>query len=74
MIEINNFYHGNGLWCRLFFNDEPITIKEFDEISATFKSGGVMKFRNKKIRIMKLDENCCGLHKINFVGDVIEIE
>lgn len=74
MSKVDNYYHGHGLPAYLFWNDEPITIKEFDNISVAYSSGLSLKFRGKQYSILEMREDVPSINKIVLIGKMMEIK
>ena len=73
MPKVDNYYHGRGLGAYLFWNDEPITIDEFDNICAAYQSDTILKFRKKKFKVLEMKEEILIINKISLIGKMMEI-
>lgn len=74
MKEIGLQYPPSGLACYIYWNDEKITLDEYDKICATFKTGLPFIFRARKIyKIYDLVETVTSMHEIRLTGKMEDV-
>lgn len=64
-------YPPSGLACFIYWNDEEITLDEYDEIWLSFQYKTVIRFRGKMVLVTALEEDVPDIQSIKLTGIMI---
>ena len=57
--------------CYMYWNDEKITLDEYDEIWLSFQYKTVIRFREKTVLVTALEEDVPDIQSIKLTGTMI---